>query len=182
MKIQSMPETQEKRKEKEEKRKNFVEFFSAIRWANIYIQPFHPPPSINQRKTPLYPRKEYEYFPLPLPFSPSKFLSHLPANVNYNLNMNIGACIGAVSFHDSARTRDPACHERKKGGEREGKWRETYPEKLHPVRRKSINIHSHIEISPLGVFTQGNTYFTTPDPFSRAPSSDLSSPRAHLFE
>ena len=57
------------------------------------------------------------------------------------------------SFHDSARTRDPACHERererekKKEGEGTGKWRETHPEKLHPVRRKSINIHSYIEIS-----------------------------------
>ena len=55
------------------------------------------------------------------------------------------------SFHDSARTRDPACHERErereKEGEGTGKWRETHPEKLHPVRRKSINIHSYIEIS-----------------------------------
>lgn len=56
------------------------------------------------------------------------------------------------SFHDSARTRDPACptkerERKKKEGEGTGKWRETHPEKLHPVRRKSINIHSYIEIS-----------------------------------
>lgn len=122
---------------------------------NQHLHSTVPPSAINQpRKTPLYPRKEYLPGPVFFPYpSPSKFLSRLPANVNYNLNMNIGACIGGgirstiLRARVTPRARRKREREKKKEGEGTCKWRETHPEKLHPVRRKSINIHSYIEIS-----------------------------------
>lgn len=95
--------------------KNFVEFFSVQ-----FVEPtftFHHPPSINHERHHALPPERILFpgrvFSLTLPLP--EFLSHLPANVNYNLNMNIGACTLACAFvlHDFARTRDP---EKKRGG------------------------------------------------------------------
>lgn len=108
-----------------------------------FVEPtftFHHPPSINHERHHALPPERILVFPgrvfsLTLP----EFLSHLPANVNYNLNMNIGACTLACGFvlHDSARTRDP---EKKRRGDGQ-MTRNVGSGKIASGSRKSINIH-----------------------------------------
>ena len=77
------------------------------------------------------------------------------------------------SFHDSARTRDPACHERER--EREKKRRGGDGQMTRNASGKIASGSAKVDQYSFvyrdlgtGVFTQGNAYFTTPDPFSRA--------------
>lgn len=161
-----------------------------------FVEPtftFHHPPSINHERHHALPPERILVFPgrvfsLTLP----EFLSHLPANVNYNLNMNIGACTLACGFvlHDSARTRDP---EKKRRGDGQ-MTRNVGSGKIASGSRKSINIHFVYRDLPLllppplpalslkrsRVFTRGTRTYSRPL-FPRPPP-DLSPSRAHLFE
>lgn len=165
--------------------KNFVEFFSVQ-----FVEPtftFHHPPSINHERHHALP-PERILFPgrvFSLTLLLPEFLSHLPANVNYNLNMNIGACTLACAFvlHDFARTRDP---EKKKGGDGQ-MTRNVGSGKIASGSRKSINIHfvyrdllPALSLKRSRVFTRGTRTYSRPL-FPRPPP-DLSPSRAHLFE
>lgn len=146
-----------------------------------FVEPtftFHHPPSINHERHHALPPERILVFPgrvfsLTLP----EFLSHLSANVNYNLNMNIGACTLACGFvlHDSARTRDP---EKKRRGDGQ-MTRNVGSGKIASGSRKSINIHFVYRDLPLlpppsppypssGVEFSLEEHVLTPDPFSRA--------------